>query len=517
MTQREGEPLLSLRNWSKTFSGRTVLSNVDLDIYPGEIHGLIGQNGSGKSTLIKILSAFHAPDAGATLELMGKPVTMPLKARDPADFGISFVHQDLGLIDRATVVENVSLAKYDTGFLWYISWRQERKRVVTALRKFGVYVEPYTLVQDLEPVDRAQIAIVRALERLTSASGGILVLDEPTPHLPRDGVERLFKSIRSIASAGFGVLFVTHRLDEIRELTNWVTILRDGKRILSEPTASLTDEEIRNRLLGFTLDRLYPSETNTVEPEPAATFRDVSSKRVKGFNLNIRKGEIVGLTGLLQQGWEEIPYLVFGALAATGGTLVIGGRTRDLTAYRPSQAIEDGFALVPAARLEDGAVGAATVRENLTLTTLARDFVGGRLRHGREAIRTKRLLQEYDVRPPDPDRTFSTLSGGNQQKVVLAKWFETEPTVLLLHEPTQGVDVGARSQIYKRLRQAASTGLAVLIASAEFEDLAHVCDRVIVIQDGVPRAELTGPSLTYERIVEQCFGQAHQSNGQVEA
>jgi ribose transport system ATP-binding protein len=510
---RAGVPIVSLRSWSKTFSGRTVLSNVDMDIYPGEIHGLIGQNGSGKSTLIKILSAFHAPDPGAELTIRGKAIPMPLRAKDPSDLGISFVHQDLGLIDRATVVENVSLGKYETSFLWYISWRQERKRVVAALQRFGVSVEPYRLVSELEPVDRAQIAIVRALERLTGVSQGVLVLDEPTPHLPRDSVERLFKTIRSIAAAGFGVLFVTHRLDEIRELTSWVTILRDGRRILSEPTSSLTDEEIRNRLLGFTLDRLYPSEANTVESEPAVTFHDISSKRVKNFSLDVHRGEIVGLTGLLQQGWEEIPYLIFGALPASGGTIRIRGRERSLSSYRPSQAISDGFALVPAARLDDGAVGAASVRENLTLTTLNRDFVRGWLRYRREGNRARRLLQAFDVRPPEPDRTFSTLSGGNQQKVVLAKWFETQPTVLLLHEPTQGVDVGARSQIYKRLRNAASSGLAVVIASAEFEDLAHVCDRVIVIQDGRARAELSGQSLTYERILDQAFGQAHQTNG----
>jgi ribose transport system ATP-binding protein len=513
--QQVGVPTVSIRGWSKTFAGRTVLHDVDLDVFAGEIHGLVGQNGSGKSTLIKILSAFHSPDPGATLAIRGHSVSMPLRVRDPADFGISFVHQDLGLFDRATVVENVGMGQYGTGPLWRISWRRERRKVLAALRTFDVRVQPQALVSSLEPVDKARVAIVRALERLAGVQQGLLVLDEPTPHLPRDGVDRLFDTIRSISAAGVAVLFVTHRLDEIRELTHTVTVLRDGYRVTTSPTASLSDDEIRSRLLGFSLDRLYPGIASRVDSDSAISIRKLSGSRIRDFDLDVRRGEIVGLTGLLQQGWEEVPYVVFGAVRGNTGRVSASGPWRDLASLSPAQAMADGLALVPASRLEEGAVGTASVMENVTLPTLGREFIRGWLRHRQEMERTRQLLEAFDVRPREPNRMFSTLSGGNQQKVVLAKWFETEPKVLLLHEPTQGVDVGARSQIYKRLREAALSGLAVIIASAEFEDLAHVCDRVIVFRDGRPKAELTGPSLTYERILDESFGQGRdgQDNG----
>jgi ribose transport system ATP-binding protein len=502
-------PVIAANGFSKTFGGRTVLRNVSIEILPGEIHGLVGQNGSGKSTLIKILAGYHDPDYGGSLTVLGRDVSLPLSPPDARRLGMSFVHQDLGLIGSATVLENIRIGRYETRAAWWIPWRRERARVAEMLKRFSIDVSPDAIISDLHPVDRAMVAIARALEQVQEQEGDdvghpLLVLDEPTPHLPRDGVDRLFNSVREMAARGAGILFVTHRLEEIRELTNQVTVLRDGELIDTAPTASLSEQDLIEHILGFALDQLYP-DAHDVGGELALRAEGLSGGELEEFTVAVRRGEIVGLTGLLGMGWEEVPYLLFGVTRGASGRLELDGKSFDLTRFSPRAAMNAGFALIPADRHGAGILLAATVSENVTLTTLPQYFSTGVLRLRREARQVRALLEEFDVRPRDPDRTLSTLSGGNQQKVVIAKWFETQPRALLLHEPTQGVDVGARAQIFERLRAAAQEGMLVLYASAEWEDLAHLCDRVLVFRDGRVVTELRGSELTKERIAEQSF------------
>jgi ribose transport system ATP-binding protein len=504
-------PILAATNLSKTFGTRTVLRNVDLDIFPGEIHGLVGQNGSGKSTLIKILAGYHEPDPGGSLTVHGTDVALPLSAPESRRLGMSFVHQDLALIESASVLENIRIGRYETRLGWWVPWRRERQRVAEMLKRFGIRVSPDALISELRPVDRAMVAIARALEQVRESEheadgvgSPVLVLDEPTPHLPRDGVERLFETVREMASSGVGVLFVTHRLEEIRELTECVSVLRDGNLVENTPTASISEARLIERILGFSLDRLYPG-AHEVKGEVALEAEGVSGGNVTGFSSAAQRGEIIGLTGLLGMGWEAVPYLLFGAQQAEAGTLTIDGRSYDLTRLSPRRAMAAGLALIPADRHGDGILLAATVAENMTLATLGSYFSGGLLRLRRESRRTRELMDDFDVRPRDHRRTLTTLSGGNQQKVVVAKWFERRPRVLLLHEPTQGVDVGARAQIFERIRDAAENGVVVLYASAEWDDLAHLCDRVMIFRDGRVVSELRGTELTPQRIAEQSF------------
>jgi len=505
VSQQATHPVLSARGFSKTFSGRTVLRGLDLDILPGEVHGLLGQNGSGKSTFIKILAGFHAPDDGARLEVAGRPVSLPLDPREPHLLGLSFVHQDLGLVPEMTVVENLRVGSYETGFGWRIRWRRERQRVREALRQFGLgHVSPDAEVGSLREVERALVAIVRALERLKAQTRGVLVLDEPTAYLPRDGVERLFAAVRTVAAAGFGVLFVTHRLEEVRALTDRVTILRDGQHVGTAATASLSERDLIERILGRSLGELYPNP-HQVRGEVALSVRGVTGETVRGFSLDLHRGEVVGLTGLLGMGQEQVPHLVFGSQRARAGEVTVGGRTHDLSRLAPRRAIDLGVALLPANRLREGAAQQATVAENVTLPTLGAYFSRGLLRHRRERRAVAARLREFQVVPPEPGRVFAKLSGGNQQKALLAKWFATRPQVFLLHEPTQGVDIGAKQQIFGQIRDLAEAGGAVMIASVEYEDLAHLCDRVLVFRDGEVVAELRGDDLTEDRIVEQCF------------
>jgi ribose transport system ATP-binding protein len=497
-------PIIALVNCSKTFAGRTVLRSVDLSVRPGEIHGLLGQNGSGKSTLIKILAGFHHPDAGASLSVRGSEVALPLRPGEPRTHGMSFVHQDLGLSPSMTVLENLRVGRYQTHLGWRVNWRDERRLVREGLAQFDVRADPDALVASLGEVDRAMVAIVRAFQELRETEGGLLVLDEPTPYLPRDGVDRLFASVRDVAAHGVGVLFVTHRLEEVQALTHNVSVLRDGELVATAPTASLSEGALIELILGFALHDLYPAPHDP-QTDILLSVHDVTSAEIDDFAVRIHRGEIVGFTGLLGMGWERIPYVLFGADGNAAGRVEIDGRLFDLRDFSPARAISLGFALLPANRLRDGGVSDATVAENLTLPTIHAFVSGGFLRRRRELRRVSAILKEFDVRPRDPERLFATLSGGNQQKVLVAKWLETRPRVLLLHEPTQGVDVGARTQIFARIREAAADGAAVLLASGEYEDLAHLCDRVIIFRNRRAVSQLHGVALTVERIVEQSF------------
>ncbi len=506
MTQTTTTPILRAQNISKTFSGTTVLNKLDLEILPGQVHALVGQNGSGKSTFIKILAGFHAPDPDedSGVWIRGERIRLPIDVRDRAKHGFAFVHQDLGLIDTISVLENLRVRNFDRRPGWRIPWRSERRHVSELLERFGIDAFPEQPVSDLNQIERTRLAIVRAFDQLSDVEQGILVLDEPTAALPRDGIERFFASVRELTAAGFGVLFVSHRLEEVFELASRVTVLRDSRRTHSGPTADLDEDRLIELILGFALERLYP-EPHEPATEVVARIDQVTGPGVRHASIPIHRGEIVGLTGLLGGGWDRLPYLAFGAETATGGTLTIGEKSAELKNMTPRDAIKLGCAFLPGNRLVDGSLQAASVKDNLTLPTLGSYYTNGILRHRRELARVRELLLGYDVRPPEPDRLLASLSGGNQQKVLVAKWFETRPSLLLLHEPTHGVDVGARAAIFERLRQAADEGMGILLATSDYEDLPHICNRVIVFRDGRAVSELHGSALTYERIVEQCF------------
>lgn len=499
------EPLLELRNCSKTFGGRPALRDVGLDVHAGEVHALLGQNGSGKSTVIKVLAGYHAPDPGASLKVHGEEVSLPIPPGRARRKGLAFVHQDLGLAEDLTVLENLRVGRFDPGLGWRIRWRFERQWAKKLLQRFDLDCSPDTRLGELREIERALIAIARGFGDLTAAgAGGVLILDEPTAYLPHDSTEQLLDAIKAAAAGGVGVIFVTHRLREVHAIADTVTVLRDGRPVTTEPAAGLTEAALAQRILGFRLDELYP-----LDHEPTGQIA-LQAKAIRGEDMHpvtfeVREGEVLGVTGLVGMGWERIPYLLFGAEGDASGRLRIGDQERDVSQITPSQAMAAGLALLPADRGRDGAADVATVAENLSLPTLGRYFQGGRLRHRRERERVRELLEAYDVHPREPRAPFSTLSGGNKQRVLIAKWFETRPAVLLMHEPTHGVDVGARQQILEHVGTAAREGQAFLIASAEYEDLGHLCDRVLVFRDGRAVAELAGASLTHDRILEQCF------------
>jgi ribose transport system ATP-binding protein len=497
--------LLAARNFSKSFYGREVLRGLDLTVMAGEVHALLGQNGSGKSTFIKCLSGYHAPEESAALAIAGSPVHLPLDPTKPRVLGLAFVHQQLGLANNLSVLENLQVGRFRTGSGWRIRWRENEREVRWALARVGgESISPHALVGSLTDVQRALVAVARAFQEIESAGSGVLVLDEPTAYLPRDGVEHLFQAIERVTAAGSGVLFVTHRLDEVHQVADCVTVLRDGERVATAQASTLSERDLIELIVGRSLTELYPVP-GEARDDVLLEADGVSGSHVGGVSLRLHRGETVGVTGLVGMGQETVPYLLFGAEPATSGRLTMNGTIVELPALRPRKAMRLGLSLVPADRLRNGGVGSATVRENVTVTVIDKFLRSGRINRRLERRAVLDKIDELQVRPPDPEHTFAELSGGNQQKVVLAKWFATDPSVLLLHEPTQGVDVGARQEVFRYIRRFTERGGAVLIASTEYEDLAHLCDRVIVFRDGRPVAELGGEQLTPEAIMEQAF------------
>jgi ribose transport system ATP-binding protein len=514
----EHQPVVALRRISKTFAGVRVLQDVDLTIRRGEVHGLLGENGSGKSTLVKILSGFHAPDGGGELEINGRSVSLPVQPGQFRSLGMSFVHQDLGLVPSLTVVENLLVGDLTSQRSWRLSWARERRRAQETFESFGLELDPRAKVSDLRPTERALLAIVRAVEEIRANTAddrceyGLLVLDEPTVFLPASDRDRLFAIVREIAAARASILFVSHDLDEILEITDRVTVLRDGKLRGNIATAQASDEVLVEMIIGRRLQALS-IEREQMETETAISITGLTGRYARDVSLTVQKGEVVGLTGLPGSGFEEIPYYVFGARSAAAGRLEVDGKVYDLSEMNPSRAVEAGVALIPADRQRDGSVGSLSLGDNVMLRVLHRYQSRVGLNRSRMRSDARKLLEQFDVRPPDPRLMYQSLSGGNQQKAMLAKWLQTKPSLLLLHEPTQGVDVGARQQIFELTRKAAADGTAVVWVSTDNEQLAAVCDRVVVFGRGHVARELTGDQVTKERIAEQCYRVAESDSG----
>jgi ribose transport system ATP-binding protein len=495
---------LSAEGISKTFGGRGVLHEAAIRVRQGEALGLVGQNGSGKSTLIKILSGVYSPDDGGRVTVLGQDLPLPVPPGESARHGMAFVHQDLGLFEQGSLLENLRIGRYETGFGWQIRWRSEREACRVALERVGIDASPDTPLRELGQIDRALVAIARAVDQAMAASGGgVLVLDEPTSYLPRAGVERLFTAVRELRDSGFGIVFVSHRIDEVLALCDTVTVLRDGRIVGSLDAASATEDDVVSRMLGRSLEDFYP-EPGEAGGEVVLAARGVTGPGIDGLDFDVRSGEIYGVTGLLGMGQERLLYLLSGATRASG-VLELDGERIPLERMTTRRARLAGIALLPADRLRASGVQAATAQENVTLATLGRHVRRGRINHGLERAAALALMKDYGVQPLEPGRILRTFSGGNQQKTLLAKWLTAEPRVLLLHEPTQGVDVGAKQQIFKQIRAAAAAGVAAVIATTEYEDLAGICDRVLVLREGRRATELAGASLTHDRLLEECY------------
>jgi ribose transport system ATP-binding protein len=502
-------PVLRIEGLSKSFGGAQALNNVNIAVRHGEVHGLLGQNGSGKSTLIKILSGFHAPDGLPIVEIYGRPVALPVSLASLRAHRVSFVHQNLGLMPSLTVLENLLLPNFAAGFRLFVDWRAEAKRARELFARYDLDLDPLRPLSDLSPVARAQLAIVRAFNELRGDDGrarGLLVLDEPTPFLPAHDVGALFRLIREIVADGASVIFVSHDIDEVLEITDRATVLRDGRIAGVFDTAAVSKAEVIRLIVGRSvdLDALRPAP-KTLEA-PSIVISDAAGGGLAPFSLTLSPGETVGLTGLIGSGYDEVIYRLYGAASASSGTLAIDGAEVELDSLDPRGAIARGCVLIPGDRLQSGAVATLSLSENINQPVLGEVTRPYALSENALRRNAAELLDRFDVRPPDPEMLLGSLSGGNQQKVLLAKWFQTRPRLILLDEPTQGVDVGARAQVYSAIAEATRLGAAALCASSDYEQLTAICDRVIVFARGRAVKQLVGSEISKPAIAKACYG-----------
>ncbi|WP_448608765.1 sugar ABC transporter ATP-binding protein [Geodermatophilus sp. URMC 60] len=520
---------LELHDVSKTFGATKALQDVTLTVERGEVLALLGENGCGKSTLVKVMAGVYDPEPGARMLVDGREIPLPLDAGASRDLGLSFVHQDLGLAKPLTVLENLLGGVAErSGSRVRIRWRAEARKARAMLRSYGVDVDPLAVVDQLPPVQQALVAIARAAEELkqyrerTGATSSVLVLDEPTVFLPEEEVQFLFDLVRTIVDSGASVVFISHDLPAVREISDRAAVLRDGRLAAVVPMSDVTDDQVVELIVGPAIAGLdtfghgHAHGGRQAPSEPPRTFdrapgvglhvTGLRGGQVRGLDLHVAPGEVVGLAGLLGSGAEEVPYLLFGAKRATDGELTLDGRTVPAARQQPGAAVGAGLALIPADRRRDAIAPAVSVAENMMLLVVRRFQKGGRLHNGRLRGTADERAEALDVRPRRTDLPVGTLSGGNAQKVVVGKWLEIGPRVLLLHEPTQGVDVAARAEIYRVIKRATGTGMAVVWVSSDFDELAAVCDRVVVVSGGIAAREIPLQDITPEAITSAVYG-----------
>ncbi len=495
-------PLMRIRSISKTYPGQVALDAATLEIRSGEVHALVGQNGSGKSTLIKLLAGYVKADHGGDVEFLGESVDLWGLSADTRR-RISVVHQDLGLVPTLSTVENLGLGLgYATGVGGRIHWRAEARAAQEALLRFGLAPDVRQPVATLSAAERAAVAIVRALKGWddldTDDRRGLLILDEPTASLDRSEVDALFREVRRVVDQGAGVLFVSHMLDEVLALADRVTVLRDGRVVAAGvPVAELDEAELIRLIVGRSVDDLYPST-------PARTGRAVLEAEMvvgvtlRGVGLKIHRGEVLGIAGLVGSGRDELAGALFGMTPRFAGKVLVD-KTKVFASPRDS--IRAGMAFVPADRKTLGLDPEERLVRHVPLPRLGGFQGRGVLKQRALRADVAHWVDDLEVQPPLLDRRMEKFSGGNQQKAVLARWLRTDPGVLLLDEPTQGVDIGAKAAIYRKIAEAAAEGVAVLVASSDAEELVHLCDRVLVMRAGMITNELFGESLTEERLV----------------
>ena len=493
-------PLLTCAGVSKRFGGTHALCDARIDVGAGEIVALLGENGAGKSTLIKILAGVHSPDSG-TVSYRGRDVTHGVR-----HLPIAFIHQDLGLIEWMTVAENISLMLGFPRRFGMIDWAAARTRAGRALEVVGADIDPEVRVGELTRTEKSLVAIARAL----AADAEVLVLDEPTSSLPANEVARLFVALRRLRARGVGMIYVSHRLDEVFEIADRMVILRDGRVVGERSVAETSPGEVILLIVGREPSQVFKRPARH-EGSARLVFERVITPDAGPLDCRIRSGEVVGFVGLRGAGQECVGRALFGLAPVTSGRILLDGRA--IAPSSPRQAMDLGINLVCADRVAESVVPGLSVRENLFLNPVA----AGRtllsyLRPARESRLACELGERIALRPNDPSIPIDWLSGGNQQKVVVGRWLHLNGTIYAFEDPTAGVDVGSKAEIYRLFDVVLKAGATILLMSTDFEEVAHICHRALVFDRGRVVAELAGDDLNAENLL----AAASASVGQVQ-
>lgn len=499
-----GTPLLEMRNIRKDFSGVVVLKGVDLTLQPGEIHALVGENGAGKSTLIKILGGVHTDFAGS-VRIAGHSVR-PRNPRAAEALGVAVIHQELALIPYLTVADNLHLGREPINRVGWIKRQDERRAAADVLRtRLGVDLDVTRRLHELPIAAQQLVEIAKALSR----DARVLVMDEPTSALSEADTEHLFRTIQQLRDAGVGIIYISHRLDEIYSIADRITVLRDGQHVGTATPAELP----RDRLVQWMVGRSVAVEVPQRSAERGVVrldVRDLSVRvddrwLVRDAHVQVHAGEIVGLAGLMGSGNSELLAAIYGRLPLHAGRITLDGLP--VSSPTPRESLRNGVALLTNDRKASGLVLPMSVLHNMSLATLRRfRRLGGLLSHARERAAVAPYAERMNLRGPSLSAEVATLSGGNQQKAIIARWLLTEPRVFLLDEPTRGIDVAAKADIYALLTELTAAGMGILLITSELPELLALSDRIIVMHRGRMQCELAGAEATQERILHAAMG-----------
>jgi rhamnose transport system ATP-binding protein len=480
-------PLLELKNIAKSFGAVRALKGVSFDLHPGEIHALLGENGAGKSTLIKVVTGAHQPDSG-TMTVNGTLVSRLTPASAHAQ-RIAAIYQQPALFPDLSVAENIAFALEKLSPNHRVRWRQRRTRAGELLKRVGADIDPDAEVRDLSMPEQQLVEIARAL----GTGARILILDEPTASLTKKEVELLYAVLRDLRSHGVGAIYISHRLEEIFALADRVTVLRDGQSVGTNAVDDINEAQLIRMMVGREVSTIYPpAESKADKVVLQAQKLGCIISGVRDVSFELRAGEVLGLAGLVGAGRTELARVLFGITPADNGEIILDGK--QLVIRSPADAVANGIGYVPEDRRKHGVILEMPVAANMTMSIHRQLFRGGWLRFNRERELATRYVDDLGVKTSGVEAPAATLSGGNQQKVALARWLATKPKLLILDEPTQGVDVGAKAEIHKLIRRLTAEGMAVLMISSDLPEILGMSDRIAVMRGGTIIAMLPGKS-----------------------
>ncbi len=493
----EQSPLLQTRNLSKSFGNVDALTTVDFNLYAGEVHAVLGENGAGKSTLIKLITGVYKKDNGQIL-LSGDEI-QPKSPHHAQEYGISTVYQEINLIPTLSVAENIYLGRQPMRFN-FINHREINTKASELLKRFHIDIDVTRTLSHYSIAIQQLVAIARGVDM----SAKVLILDEPTASLDRNEVNLLFEVVRRLKEQGIGILIITHFLDQVYEISDRITILRNGQKVGEHFTTELPRQQLISEMLGKELTAALSKSDNSAAIAKQDMLLEVRNLSRKGmlepFDIDIHKGEIVGLAGLLGSGRTEAALLMFGIENSDSGEIFINGEKVNLRS--PRQAIQHGFALCPEDRKIEGIIGELTVQENIILALQAKQ---GWLRHipyKKQRELADEMIEALHIATPDAQKPAGQLSGGNQQKVILARWLVSEPELLILDEPTRGIDVGAHAEIINIIKRLCQQGISLLVISSELAEVVDYSDRVVVLRDHKKLTEFIGDDITENAIMQ---------------
>ncbi|MBB1527747.1 ribose ABC transporter ATP-binding protein RbsA [Pectobacterium carotovorum] len=495
------QPLLQLQGITKSFPGVKALSGAALNVYPGKVMALVGENGAGKSTMMKVLTGIYRKDAGS-IHFLGQEVDFSgPKASQEA--GIGIIHQELNLIPQLTIAENIFLGREFTNRFGRIDWNKMYAEADKLLKRLNLRYDSRRMVGDLSIGDQQMVEIAKVL----SFESKVIIMDEPTDALTDTETASLFSVIKELQSQGCGIVYISHRLKEIFEICDDITVFRDGQFIGERPVSDLEEDTLIEMMVGRKLEDQYP-RSNKVPGEVRLKVQNLSGPGVDSVSFTVRKGEILGVAGLMGAGRTELMKILYGALPRTGGNVTLDGR--DVVTRKPQDGLANGIVYISEDRKRDGLVLGMSVKENMSLTALRYfSHAGGRLKHAEEQLTVADFIRLFNVKTPSMEQPIGLLSGGNQQKVAIARGLMTRPNVLILDEPTRGVDVGAKKEIYQLINQFKEEGLSIILVSSEMPEVLGMSDRIIVMHEGRLSGDFPIEQATQEALMAAAVGKQY--------